>query len=237
MQKICLALLLLCASIQLSSCHRVVGEGPSVTESRSTADFSAIEMGIPGELYYTPGNKFNIEITAQRNILDIIETSVANGELKIKVKNYLNLKSNEPIVVKVTAPDVLALAVNGSGNIKVLEDYRPANTSISVNGSGHMLIANLHTNELRGRISGSGKIEVFNGSVQGEDLSISGSGLMDLAGLSARDSKTNTSGSGTMRVNVQSTLDCKISGSGVVMYKGSPKITSSVSGSGRVVPL
>src|SRR4051812_17490337 len=102
MQKICFALILVCASIQLSSCHRVVGEGPSVTEQRSTSDFSSIEMGVPGELYYTAGNQFKIEITAQQNILDIIETVVSNGELKVKVKNYLNLKSNEPIIIKVT---------------------------------------------------------------------------------------------------------------------------------------
>jgi putative autotransporter adhesin-like protein len=237
MQKIMLALVLICAVVNLSSCHRVVGEGPTITQNRSTADFSTVEMAVPGEMYYTPGNQFKIEITAQQNILDIIETVVSNGELRVRVKNSVNIKSNEPIVVKVTAPDVSALGVNGSGNIKVLEDYNPASTTISINGSGNMLIANLRTNSVRGKISGSGKIEVLNGNAETEDLSISGSGLIDMAGLMARDSKTSTSGSGTMRVNVQSTLDCRISGSGVVMYKGSPKVSSSISGSGRVVPI
>jgi hypothetical protein len=68
-------------------------------------------------------------------------------------------------------------------------------------------------------------------------VAISGSGLIDLAGLTANQANTITSGSGTIRLHVVSSLDCKISGSGDVMYKGSPKIKTSISGSGRVIPI
>src|SRR5687767_8424608 len=97
MKKISLAFLLVLSIISLASCRKVVGEGHAVTETRSTTAFSGIEMGAPADLYYTPGSIFKIEITAQRNILDVIETYVSDNILKIKIKNSVNIKSHEPV--------------------------------------------------------------------------------------------------------------------------------------------
>ncbi|HTE26287.1 head GIN domain-containing protein [Flavitalea sp.] len=237
MKKISLALLLVLSIISLPSCRKVVGDGPAITENRSTGEFTGIEMGVPADMYYIPGNNFKIEITAQRNILDVIETYVSDNILKVKVKHSVNIKSHEPVTIKITAPDVSWLGVNGSGNIKVLEPFEPAATTLSINGSGTMVVAKLVAEDVQVKISGSGSIQVYDGNTSKESLSISGSGLIDLAALTAVQASTSTSGSGTMRVNVVSNLDCKISGSGVVMYKGNPKVSSSVSGSGRVIPL
>jgi hypothetical protein len=237
MKKISLALLLIVSIISLPSCHKVVGEGHAVSEIRSTTNFTGIEMGMPADMYYTPGNSFKIEITAQRNILDVIETYVSDNILRVKLKNSVNIKSHEPVTIKITAPDVSWLGVNGSGNIKVLEPFQPAATTLSVNGSGTLTVAKLVADDIQAKISGSGNIQVYDGSAVKESLSISGSGLIDLAGLTAVQANTNTSGSGTMRVNVVSGLDCRISGSGVVMYRGNPKVSTNISGSGRVIPL
>jgi hypothetical protein len=237
MKKISLAFLLVTSIISFSSCRKVTGEGPAIQQSRSEKNFTSIEMGVPGEMYYTPGSIFSIEITAQQNILDVIETNVSGGLLRVKVKNGVNIRSHEDIIVKVTAPDVTGLGVNGSGNIHVSAPYNPSFSRLSVNGSGDISIASLRTADLEGRISGSGKIEVFAGDADEETLSISGSGLIDIAGLIADRAKTNTSGSGNIRLHVVSSLDSKISGSGVVMYKGAPRVTTSISGSGKVIPL
>jgi len=238
MKKISLALLTVWCMIVLSSCRRVVGEGPTITQKRSTSDFTGVEMDVPGDLYYTPGNLFSVEIVAQQNILDLIETNVtADDILRVKVRNSVNIKSHEPVIVKVTAPNLKWLGVNGSGNVNVLESFQPASLTLSVNGSGDMTLARLNTEDLQARISGSGNIRVHAGSGTRETLSISGSGDIDAAGYVVADATTSSSGSGSMRVNVTSNLECKISGSGSVMYKGTPKVTTKISGSGRVEPL
>jgi hypothetical protein len=237
MKKISLALLLALTIISFPSCRKVVGEGPAITENRTTSTFTGIEMGVPADLYYTPGNNFKIEITAQRNILDVVQTFVFDNILKIKVKDGVNIKSHEPLTIKITAPAVSWLGVKGSGNIKVLESFQPASTTLSIDGSGTLVVSKLVAEDIQAKISGSGSIQVYDGNAATESLSISGSGLIDLAALTAVQANTSTSGSGTMRVNVVSHLDCKISGSGVVMYKGNPKVSTSISGSGRVIPL
>jgi hypothetical protein len=237
MNKIYLAIFLVATSIQLSSCRKVVGDGPVVTQQRTTADFNGIEMAVPGEMYYTTGSHFSVEIKAQQNILDIIETHVSGNRLKVKVRDGVNIKSHEPVIVNITAPDVFYLAVNGSGSIKVLNEYHPANAELVVSGSGWIKMQQLVTGNLEARISGSGEIEATNGSAAKEKLSISGSGKIDFLGIVADDVTTSTSGSGNMRVHAVSFLDCRISGSGEVRFKGNPKITSSISGSGKILSI
>ena len=53
------------------------GEGVRVTESRSVSNFSKIILDVPGDVYLTRDNTFSVEITAQQNIIDQIETDIS----------------------------------------------------------------------------------------------------------------------------------------------------------------
>jgi hypothetical protein len=236
MKKISMALLMLISLGSLTSCHKVIGKGPSVTENRIIADFSQVEMGVPGHLYYTPGTQFKVEITGQQNILDIIETEVKGDMLRVKFKDGRSISRHDGVTVKVTAPDLTGLGVNGSGNLHA-DPFQPSSATLWVNGSGELTVNKVNTAFLEGRISGSGEIKVFGGSATDVKLSISGSGEIEAAGLDAENVTTTTSGSGDMEVKASKLLDCKISGSGDVRYKGSPRVSTSISGSGRVTAI
>lgn len=237
MKKISLILALAVVTITMYSCKKVVGEGPSVTETRNTSNFDEIEFGVPGTLYYTPSPTYRVEIQAQKNILEVIESYVVNGELRIKVKNNTNVKPKENIIVNVSGPDVKSLTLSGSGSLKVLPDFNPYNLRIRISGSGSMMINKLTTGAIETQVSGSGDVQILNGTANNSNVAVSGSGKVDYAGLSTKDVTTHTSGSGTIKVFATDKLDCSISGSGVVMYKGSPQIKTNISGSGKIIPL
>lgn len=222
--------------VSATGCKKVIGTGPTITENRTTPDFRRIELGIPADLYYTVGSPFKIEISAQQNILDVIETVVSDDLLKVKYKDGRNFSGKEKVVVKVTAPDIYGAGVNGSGDLHA-DFLNGVATSLWVNGSGSVKVNRLTGESSNMRISGSGSIDVYSGAVKREELSISGSGEIASDGLSAEDVKTITSGSGDMKVQAANNLDCKISGSGDVKYKGSPKVSTSISGSGTVRPI
>jgi hypothetical protein len=219
------------------SCRKVVGEGPSVTETRNTSNFDEIEFGVPGTLYYTPSSTFHIEIQAQKNILEVIETYVVSGELRIKVKDNTNIKPKENIIVNVSAPDVKSLTLSGSGSLKVLPAFKPYDLRLRVSGSGSLMINDLTTGNIDTQVSGSGDVQILSGTANNQEILVSGSGKVDYAGLSSKTVTTHTSGSGTIKIYATEKLDCHISGSGIVMYKGSPQIKSSISGSGKIIPL
>ena len=237
MKLIYLRLIIGLALISLNSCKKVTGDGPIVTETRTVSGFSEVEFEIPGNIIFEDDPVREITISAQRNIIDVIETYVSGNELKVKVKDNINLGTTKGITITVKGPDVRSLKLSGSGNLSVPGTFAANDAKLRISGSGTMMVNKVEAVNLEAIISGSGNIDVLEGIADNVDLNISGSGNLDLVGVTAKKGITQTSGSGTMRVNVSDELEVKISGSGDVYYKGSPAMDVDISGSGKIKKL
>lgn len=233
MKNLFLAIAIVC-TIVLPSCEKVVGEGPLVNETRTTGSFSGISAEISGNVYYVQGPDYKVELTAQQNILNVIETPVINNKLVIRFKNNVRVRSHEQITIRVTAPSISSINSSGSGSVTVMSPLSGNNFSFHLSGSGNMTIPSVTTSQLEVNLSGSGGISINGGTTVTETLKISGSGNIDVKNVAAESVTANTSGSGTMRLSASQTLDVTISGSGSVFYLGNPVITSHISGSGTV---
>lgn len=225
-----------CLMLLASSCTKINGEGPVVSEQRTVTSFSRLHFGTGGNLYYEPSNETSLEIRAQQNILDVIETYVSGDELKIKIKDNTVIHSHEPISVYVKAPDLRGFYINGSGNVIAAKQINTDVLQLKTNGSGRFDLAEVHTGFLEAKVNGSGDIIIRNGVADKENLEISGSGDIHLLGIKADSAYTQTSGSGNIGLWVTEYLESRISGSGHVSYKGSPLVKVNISGSGRVNP-
>lgn len=237
MKKFSAAILIAIAIFSFSSCDKVVGKGPIVSETRNTREFTQIECNVPGTIRYVKSDDFEVLIEAQRNIIDIIETYVSGNELKIKVRDNKNIKSHEDITITVSAPSVNTVALRGSGNIDIPGIFTPEHARLSVSGSGNIKVNDLESESLEISLSGSGNADIYNGSTDHVDIKISGSGNVNVSNVEARTAKTETSGSGSIRLWATEDLEATISGSGSVLYKGSPAVEANISGSGRVAKL
>ena len=179
---------------------------------------------------------FKVEITAQQNILNIIETNLVNDELVIKFRNNVSVRSHENIVVNLSSPVVKALRISGSGNFIVPDSIHSDNMNLTLSGSGNMKLEKLEAASIDVNISGSGNITVSDGTTNTAKLRISGSGNIALIKVAPPPLvTTTTSGSGEMHVNASENLDVTISGSGSVFYTGNPIINTHISGSGKVL--
>ncbi|KYP15047.1 head GIN domain-containing protein [Flavihumibacter sp. CACIAM 22H1] len=223
-------------SAVFTACTKVNGKGPVVSEIRTVGSFNRIDFATSGRLYYKAGAAHRVEIRAQRNIQDVLEAYVSNGELNLKIKNNTVIHSYETIEVYIESPDINAFKVNGSGDIYSNDPIETDRLYTEVKGSGKIDIQSLEADELEARISGSGDVLVRSGAAAMGHLEISGSGDMNLIGLQVADMTTRTSGSGDIRLWATEKLDAKITGSGSVRYKGNPQLTVQVSGSGTVSP-
>ena len=228
-------LLGMASMIVFTSCEKVVGEGMLVSETRTTAPFNGIESEISGNVIYTQGNDYKVELTAQQNILNVMETPVLSGQLVVRFKNNVRVKSHEQITIKVTAPTITGIGLSGSGNVSVLSPLTGGNFSFRLSGSGDMSLPTITCNNLETNISGSGSITIAGGTATTENFKISGSGDIDARNVLAKIVSTTTSGSGTLRLAASEKLDVKISGSGSVYYWGTPIVSTDISGSGRVI--
>lgn len=238
MKKQIFVLATVAALFTTSSCKKVVGEGQVQTETRHISDFSGVSASIGGTINYNIAPEYKVEITAQPNILDVIETSEINGHLSIKVRNGVRIKENEEITVNISAPTADWLHLSGSGDLTVTGHINGANLDMAISGTGNITVPTVTiTDKIDAVISGSGNINVQAGTARNEELRISGSGKLFLVGVAAEKARTNISGSGDMQVNLSQTLDATISGSGSVYYRGHPLISTTISGSGKVKPL
>ena len=233
MKKISFVLMVV-LSLVAGSCRKTTGEGPVVNETRAVTDFTGIDQRVGANVYYTQSLNYKVAISAQQNILDVLQTYVSNNRLVIKFKDGVRVNSYEAIRVEVSAPQVTSLRLSGSGNLYVNGPLTPGSLELNISGSGDMSITELATAHLDATISGSGNIRVSQGTATEEKLNISGSGNLNLEHVTAARVTTTTSGSGNTKVTATQTLNVTISGSGNVYYKGSPQLNVSISGSGKV---
>jgi len=237
MKKLVVILLLVAGLFIFPSCEKVVGEGPLVTQTRTVGNFTGVSSEMSGKVNFTIAPDYKVEITAQQNILDVLNTNVVNGVLHIDFKNNVRVKQHEDLLINITAPYADYFRLSGSGNMNVQGDITANNLKVTLSGSGDITVQNaVIADKIDTDISGSGNISIAGGSAVNEDVDISGSGKVEMAGVDAQNAVTHTSGSGDVKLALSTNLDAHISGSGSVYYHGNPIISTHISGSGRVIP-
>ena len=149
----------------------------------------------------------------------------------------------------------LSTSIEGSGRIR-LGTVEAAGMEIGIGGSGRIHLASLQAPKCVAEISGSGKIEVEQLAGEALAVSLSGSGRITMAGttqhaglrlegsgqiiadeLQTQKTAISITGSGRTKVWATDELDATIEGSGRVGYRGSPKVRTQISHSGKVVAL
>jgi hypothetical protein len=234
MKRVALMFAFLSLLLVFNSCNKVKGKGDVVSETRNITGYTAISLSMEGDVYFTPDSVNSIEIQAQQNILDVIESQVEGGILVLKIQDHTVLGKHDPIRIYIHAPSINGLDVSGSGNIMVGSLMDQPGLHYNISGSGNITIDELKSKQLDGRISGSGNITGSAGTSDIEYLTISGSGNLNFLNVMADSVYVTISGSGDVSAYAVKYLDVTISGSGNVRYNGNPVINQHISGSGNV---
>jgi hypothetical protein len=221
-----------------SSCKKVTGEGPLETENRAVDNFTGLSTSITGKINFTRAPFYKVQLQAQRNVLNVIETYRLGNELILQFKNNVHVASHSDIIVNISAPSLESLNLSGAANVNVTGNFVSTNFNTAVSGSGNLAIDSLKIAEqLTVTVSGSGNIRLSSGLAKTERVTVSGSGNVNLLGINAERATARISGSGNIKLHTTQTLDATISGSGDIYYLGSPAITTHISGSGKVLKL
>ncbi len=151
------------------------------------------------------------------------------------IKSTKNFRPTSRVKIFVSMTEAKALALSGDGTMLGQIPFSPSDLNLSVSGSGSMEM-DVTAGQITSTISGSGNIRLSGNSAI-HTINISGSGNVIALDLDAARCGIRISGSGECYVFVRQSLDADISGSGNVKYKGSPAITSTISGSGQLIKL
>lgn len=218
---------LVIAGFAMSSCNNntthianasgdlIEGSGKELTNIRYPGNkFSRVNSQIAADLNITCSGKDSLKVTADSNLIPLIETTVQDDTLKISAKK--SFKTKNKILIEVNPTTLKSFKLSGSGN-----------TNISEVKGDHLDL----------ELSGAGNLNA-SGQVKKVSVDMSGSGNWDLEHLDVNDATIKVNGSGNVTVFCRKSLDCYISGSANVRYRGNPDtITKDISGSGRVSKL
>ena len=188
------------------------GSGVAATEDRTGDDFHAVSVGGTGDVNITVGEEKSVVVTFDDNLIDMVETEVVNGELKITTTG--SYRTSLGLDIQVTVPNLDAVTVSGVGDL----------TATNVSGPS-----------MKVNISGVGEATI-NGEVEELDVTVSGTGDANLKDLIAKKVKVSASGTGDAVVYASESVDANASGTADIMVHGKPAdIKQSSSGVSDIV--
>jgi hypothetical protein len=224
----------------LTSCrigfNSVTGSGNVIKQIRSVEGFTSVEAAGPMDVEIKTGTGYRAEVEADDNLMQYIELRKEGSGLKIRLKDNINIRSNNGIHVYVEMPSVKAIVLSGSGSVKSTSQITdPEEIRLTVGGSGNLFM-DVKSPKVDVSIGGSGEAAV-RGETRDLDVSIGGSGNFKGEDLKSENAHVSIGGSGDATVNTSVDLDVSVAGSGNVRYRGSPAIKKSILGSGSVTAI
>jgi hypothetical protein len=188
------------------------GSGIAKTETREVTGFSSISSKSFGKITVQQTGKESLTITADDNILPLLESRVADNILYLTIAKDVNMNPRKPIEFVVDVKSLKSLNIDGFGSVEV-KGFQGKNLSVSLNGMGSITIA---------------------GSVDVLQLNLAGVGNFNGEEFKTKQATVKHSGVGSAVVNVSEQLDATVSGVGSVEYIGSPQVRKSVKGVGSL---
>ncbi len=227
-----------CNKESAPDCFQTAGEYTTV--ARPLDEFSSIELNdyLQIELYDT--TSYFVEITAPKNLIPDIETSVKSGQLKIDNKNTCNFVRSfkNKITVRIYAPEFSDIQNKGTGNITGINTIECSYFKLENRHAAGVVKVNLHTDStLIATHTGVSDCYLTGISTQ-TSLFNQGLGLIDARNLISEFSFVNNSSINDVFVNSNAYLYSAIYFSGNIYYTGNPNhIDRDVRGSGKIEKL
>jgi hypothetical protein len=225
------------AALVLLSCigtDCITGNGAVVKRTLQLQPVHAITLQGSLDVRLTQGEGQSVEVEAQENLVELVETTVKDGHWTIRTRECY--RTDKPFVVHLRVPKIDRITVQGSGDVDGTGTFTGNSFNLDVQGSGDLKIS-VNGGSVKTSVQGSGAVKV-SGTCDDLTATVQGSGDVKAGELNAGRARVNVMGSGDITVRTTGALEGEIMGSGDVEYVGSPSSLSvQVTGSGRVAPV
>jgi hypothetical protein len=196
------------AAVTTPSPIGTIGSGQFVTESRAVRDFDTLAINAGGRAVVTQGDVASLEITAEDNILPLIESTVVNGRLTLSFRSGSGSISSRGVTYRVGMRDIRGLIASAGSRIEA-----------------HAV----DTSNLDLQLS-AGSVFVGSGSAQRFALDISAGSRVDAPALHSRVAVATLAAGSLALVRVTDSLAVTASAGSVLEYVGDPVVHAQTSG-------
>jgi hypothetical protein len=202
-------------TIKIGSKNGVKGSGVSATETRTLTEFSEVDLAGVGKLVLKvgEGSTYSVKVTADDNLLPLVETKISGNTLTIQLKDSVSLSNSVGFTYEVTAPKIERIESSGAASVEGA-GFNGGKLVVDISGVGSVKLA--------------GRVEEFRAD-------LSGAGSLNSTALIANDVKVDLSGVGSAEVHADTRIRANVSGLGSINWQGNATdVKSDVSGLGSV---
>lgn len=216
-----------------SCVNTIDGDGNVITEERKVSSFNKIDISGNFEVLIKQGDTEQLEIEADKNLLELIEAKTKDNTLVIKSKKAIG--NVESLKLYITFVDIKDIDISGAVELNSKGTIAAEELEIDISGAADVNI-DVEANLLKMDMSGASET-TLKGKAENFEIELSGAGDLQAEKLKTKHTVVDISGAGSAKVFAKKTLNVEVSGAGSVQYKGKPKITKDISGAGSVSKL
>jgi hypothetical protein len=188
------------------------GSGDLATETREVAGFSRVVLSGVGRLIINHTGEESLRITAEDNILPLLQSEVVGDSLILGPAPNTSINSTKTITYRLNVITLKGLDVSGV-------------TVVDVTG--------IDTSVFKVNVTGVSNVEVA-GAVDRQEVTTSGTSAYLARDLSSRIAEVNVTGLSRAVLRVSERITGVVSGFGVLDYFGNPAVQVTVSGFAEV---
>jgi len=206
------------------------GNGVVVNDTRSVGeDFTKVSASEGLLVYVTQADEFKIEVEADENVIDLIETDIKNGKLRIHTEENIGRATKN---IYVSLPKVTALRSSSGAHLTSKNVIKT--TELEVDGSsGAIIDLEVVTNEIEIDASSGANLNI-SGSTDDALVDVSSGGNINAKDLETRTCNADASSGGNVKIQVSKSLVADASSGGNISYSGDPNVEKKKSVSGSV---
>lgn len=218
---------------------KVEGDGNYIDKEIEVGIFDEIVINSAFHVYYTQdaSSKGTAKITAEKNIMDMVEVELKKNKVVLSMKKSLNVTYNL-VTIYLTSPTLHEVKNGGSGIFEAKGLVKTDKFNCSVSGNdGQLKFENLQSEWLKASVVSSSGDILLKGQTKEAGYTVTGGGEIRADGMEAETVSCSVNGSGNIGCHAVKLLKSTLIGVGSVYYKGSPEIKSTNIGKGRVTPM
>lgn len=250
--RVCMSVLAIVAVFGFQGCFASIqGSGRIIRDERAIApDFNGVRVSNHGDLEVSLGDKVELIVEGDDNIIPRIVTRISGDTLVIEnekdfrygwssrkgIRYLLTVRKgqlNRLVLTSHGDAEIPELTGSGAdvrltshGDIRIgkiiTDDF-----SLEVSSHGDVKIGEIKADSLKARMTSHGDIRLVSGEVAEQDISLTSHGDYLAAGVRSRNCRVRNSSHGTIRVWVEKSLDASLTSHGRLYYKGDPEIDAS----------
>jgi hypothetical protein len=218
----------------------VVGSGNLETEEMGFSDFTIVQVGSGFEVEISKSSSYSVNVTADDNVFDFIQTSKTGDTLTIGLKWGYSYQSLT-LRAKITIPELYELQVSGGthgtvegvsssrkfvlglsgGSSLDMDDMSVGDVDIDLSGGSHLTGGLTASGNVQCSLAG-GSVVVLEGAADDLLIDAIGGSPLDLSDFPVHNVDVILSGGSSATINLDGILDANLRGGSRLYYFGEP---------------